>query len=126
MSRAHAYSMFSASLLLILGLTLGAAESFIRPGFYVPVILSLILLAVFIVWEAKADQRFVLLPVSIWSNQNFGLWIGLSLLAYSWFSMDYIPFAELFNHVHGESPILTSARIVPQGIASTTAAIILM
>ncbi|WWC60639.1 uncharacterized protein I303_103213 [Kwoniella dejecticola CBS 10117] len=114
-----------ATLLLILGLTLGASHGFGQPAFYVPIIISLVLYPAFIVWERRLPADYALIPTQTWKYQNFTLWVGMALLGYAWWSMEFVPHAETYIHVHGEKPIVAALRVLPQGITAFAASVFL-
>ena len=118
--------MLAATLLIILGLTLGASYGFVKAGFFAPFLLGLALLVGFFVYQAFGNQEYVLIPRSLWKHKNVLLWTILSLLPYAYFSLNYVPLPEIYTRVHGEKPIIAALRVMPQGAAAATCAIFLM
>ncbi|KAK6909670.1 hypothetical protein I203_103691 [Kwoniella mangroviensis CBS 8507] len=110
--------ILAATLLLILGLTLGASHGFDRPAFYVPTVIACLLYPVFIFWERRRPAAYALIPSHTWKYQNFSLWIVMALLNYAWWAMEYVPHAETYIQVHGEEPIIAALRVLPQGLTS--------
>jgi len=120
-----AFLMLAAIILLVLGLTLGASYGWKKPGFLVPFLLSWVLFPAFFVWEAMIPQEYALLPAATWKIKNFGLFMVLALLIYSWWSVNFLTFVEIFVDVHGEKPIIAALRILPEGLTAAVVTVIL-
>lgn len=111
--------MLSATILLVLGLTLGAAEGFATPAFLVPFLLSLVVLAPgFFIWEAKVPEEMALLPPSFWRIPNVTLLIIFSLQIYGWWGVNFLAHVETYMKVYHESGIHAAVRVLPQGVAA--------
>ncbi|ODO11041.1 hypothetical protein I350_01643 [Cryptococcus amylolentus CBS 6273] len=117
--------MMTAIILLILSLTLGASNGWASPGFIAPFIISLILFPSFFLWESRLPTTHALLPPSIWRYRNFAIWIVFGLLGYTWWSVNFLAFIEYWMDVVGESPMIVSLRVLPQGVAPAAVAIVL-
>ncbi|WWC93545.1 hypothetical protein V866_000380 [Kwoniella sp. B9012] len=118
--------ILSASLLLIVGLTLGASRGFSRPSFYVPLIISFLLYPSFFLWERRLQDGFALIPSRTWHNPNFLLWSLLALLVYGWWAAEFVAQAETYMQVHDDLPIIAGIRLLPQGITAFSMSLVLI
>ena len=73
-----------AIVLLILGLTLGAAFGWKTAKFLVPFLVSFGLFAFFFIWEARLPDEYALLPAKTWRIPNFAALIIFALYIYGW------------------------------------------
>ena len=118
--------MLAATILLVLGLTLGASDGFNTASFLVPFLLSLVVLAPgFFLWEAYLPEELALLPPSFWRIPNVSLLIVFALNIYGWWSVNFLAHVETYLKVYGESGILAAVRILPQGIAALSVFLLL-
>lgn len=89
--------ILGAIILLILGLTLGAAYGWKTAKFLVPFLLSFVLFAFFFTWEARLPDEYALLPAKTWKIPNFTALIVFALFIYGWYVS---PCALLSAHQH--------------------------
>ncbi|OCF39351.1 hypothetical protein I317_06836 [Kwoniella heveanensis CBS 569] len=119
-------TMLSSIILIILGLTLGASYGWTYAGFLVPFILGVILLPAFFFWESRLPDEHALLPPSIWRIQNVTVLVVFALITLGWWSVNFIPFVEMFTQVHGERTILAAVRTLPEGVSAGIVSVILI
>jgi MFS family permease len=113
--------MLGATILLVLGLTLGAAQGFKTAAFLVPFLLALVVLfPAFFIWEARIPEEMALLPPSFWRIPNTILLITFALQIYGWWGVNFLAHVETYMKVHHETGILAAVRVLPQGIAAFT------
>ncbi|BEJ11595.1 hypothetical protein CspHIS471_0200550 [Cutaneotrichosporon sp. HIS471] len=113
--------MLGATILLVLGLTLGAAQGFTTPAFLVPFIISLVVLFPgFFIWEAYIPEEMALLPPSFRRIPNTILLIAFALQIYGWWGVNFLAHVETYMKIHHESGILAAVRVLPQGVAAFT------
>lgn len=117
--------MLAAILLLITGLTLGAANGWRTLSFLVPFLLSIITFPLVFLWEARLPFDYALLPPSVWRIPNFTTLIIFSLYLYSWHCFAYLPLIQVYVDVNGESSILAAVRTTPARLAAMVASICL-
>lgn len=111
--------MLGATILLVLGLTLGAAKGFKTADFLVPFLLSLVVLAPgFFIWEARIPEEMALLPPSFWRIPNVALLIIFATQIYGWFGVNFLAHVEVYTKIFDESGILAAVRVLPQGVAA--------
>jgi hypothetical protein len=118
--------MLTSILLLIIALTFGAAYGWSKPSFIAPLVISVVLFPLFFVWESRIPQEFALVPTAVWRIPNFPLLIIFALIIYGWWGVNFIPYVQLFNEVHGESLIVAAVRTLPEGIIAGLVSTILM
>ncbi|GMK56273.1 hypothetical protein CspeluHIS016_0301130 [Cutaneotrichosporon spelunceum] len=118
--------MLGATILLVLGLTLGAAQGFTKASFLAPFLISLVLLFPgFFIWEAYIPEEMALLPPSFWRIPNTMLLIAFALQIYGWWGVNFLAHVETYMKIHHESGILAAVRVLPQGIAAFTTLLLL-
>jgi hypothetical protein len=76
--------MLATAMLFILGLTLGATYGWKTPHFLVPFLLCWPMGGLFLVWEARQQEGYALVPPATWRIRNVTLLlvIGISAFAY--------------------------------------------
>jgi uncharacterized membrane protein len=113
-------------LLLNTSLTLGAAsDGWTKPKFIVPLILSLVIGAIFLIYEYKLEDHKAALPRSMWRVKNLGLMCFLAMNVASSITAVQLVMVERYEAVFGNSDIMAAVRFLPQGIAMTILCIIL-
>lgn len=118
--------MLGAIILLVLGLTLGAAQGFKTAAFLVPFLLSLVVLGpAFFVWEAYIPEEMALLPPSFWRIPNVTLLIVFALQIYGWWGVNFLAHVETYMKVFGESGLLAAVRVLPQGVVALMVTLLL-
>lgn len=115
-----------AVILLILGLTLGASYGWKKPAFLVPFILCICLFPFFFWWESRLPEKEALIPSSIWAIPNITVLLAFALITYGWWTVNFIPFIELFHTVHGEPMIVAAIRTLPEGIIAAIVSVVLV
>jgi hypothetical protein len=120
-----AFLMLAAIVLLVLGLTLGASYGWKKPGFLAPFFISMALFPSFFIWESRLPEGYALLPSKTWRIKNFTVLIILALFIYSWWSLNFVPFIEIFVRVHGERAIIAAVRVIPQSLAAGAITVLL-
>lgn len=118
--------MLAAIVLLIPGLTPGAASVFAMATFLEPFLLSLVVLvpAVF-VWEARVPAATALLPPAFWRAPNVAVLAAFALYVFQWWGVNFLAHVEVYTTVRGESGLLAAVRMLPPGIASFAVVLVL-
>ncbi|CED82297.1 Predicted transporter (major facilitator superfamily) [Phaffia rhodozyma] len=119
------FSMLAGIVLLILGLTLGASYGWKKAGFLAPFLIAWVLIVFFFFWEARLSDECAILPSKTWRIPNFAVLITLGLFIYGWWSVNFLPFVEIFVRVHNERAIIAAVRMLPQGIAAGVVTVVL-
>ncbi|TXT06357.1 uncharacterized protein COLE_05688 [Cutaneotrichosporon oleaginosum] len=118
--------MLGGTVLLVLGLTLGAAQGFRTAAFLVPFLLALVVLFPgFFIWEASIPEDVALLPPSFWRIPNTILLIAFALQLYGWIGVNFLAHVESYMKVYRESSLIAALRMLPQGLVSFLTLIIL-
>lgn len=85
--------MLSATLLFILGLTLGATYGWKTPHFLVPFLLCWPVGIAFLIWEKHQKEGYALVPPSTWRIRNVTLLLIISISAFAYWPVSH-PFRE--------------------------------
>jgi len=117
--------MLLAIVLLILGLTFGAAYGFKTAKFLVPFLLSFVLFPFFFFWESRLPDEYALLPAKTWRIPNFFTLIVFALYIYGWWAVNFLPLIETYVVVHGEKSIIAATRLLPEGLVALGVTIVL-
>jgi hypothetical protein len=117
--------MLTAIVLLVLGLTLGASDGCRTPQFLIPFLFAFVLFAFFFIWESRIPTEYALLPPATWRISNFTILIVFALYIYAWWSLNALPFVEIFVSVRGDLAIIAAVRMLPQGIAAAATTVLL-
>lgn len=120
-----ALSMLVGVVLLTLGLTLGASFGFLTAGFFAPFILGLGLMVAFFFWEARRPAGYALLPSDTWRIPNFTILIIFSTVVFSWFSLNFLPFVELYVRARDQTYLQAALRILPEGVTASFCTVVL-
>lgn len=103
-------------ILFILAFTQAELDGWGSAMFIAPLVISLVLLPVFIVWELKRPEGCALLPHDIWSFPNIFPLILHTTAVYGWFSCFQLRMSTYFQEVLGDSALMTGVKFLPLGI----------
>lgn len=120
------YSLQTAIILFIVGLTLGASYGWSKATFLAPFLISIVLFPLFFWRESRLEYENALIPTSIWRLPNFAVLIVISLITLGWWSVMFLPFIESFHDVHGESYLIAALRVLPVGVSAGAISIVLV
>lgn len=110
-------SMFTGALILfIFALTSGAADGWSSAQVLTTLILSIALIVVFLIYEARIDASHAALPPKVWFFPNFAILVGTALIPYFWWLCVFLVYSPLWQEVYGWSTIMTAVRFLPLGI----------
>ncbi|TDL21965.1 MFS general substrate transporter [Rickenella mellea] len=107
-----------ALVLFIYAVTTGSIEGWGIAKVIAPLVLSIMLIAIFFVWEAWLPEEFASVPPKMWKYTNFSILIAVSLLTYTWWGSVQLLFSWLWQEVYGWSTILTAVHFLPIGVVS--------
>ena len=112
------FILLAALILFILGFTQAPNTGWKSPSFIAPLVVSIVMLIAFFVWERFMKRGFSLLPHDIWSYPNiFPLMLQASAI-FMWFACAQLRIATFFQDALGDSPILAAAKLLPMGISA--------
>lgn len=110
--------MVAALILFVYGFTQAPMKGWSSPEFIAPFVISVVLFAVFIVFERFLKKGYSLLPHDIWSYPNiFPLLIQASAI-FMWMATAQLRLATYFQTALGDSAILAAAKLLPMGITA--------
>ena len=110
--------LIAGLVLFILGFTQAPTEGWDSAIFIAPLVISIVLLAAFIVWERFMKRGYSLLPHDIWSYPNiFPLLINASAI-FLWFACAQLRIATYFQDALGNSAILAAVKLLPMGVTA--------
>jgi len=104
-------------LLFILGLTSGTTDGWTDAHFLAPFLISVAMFVGFFLWERTLPDERALLPMGVWRLPNLPLLAFAAVSPYMFWGTTQLGFANYWQSVHGATPILASARLLPEGIA---------
>ncbi|TXT12792.1 hypothetical protein VHUM_01193 [Vanrija humicola] len=103
----------------ILSFTQATSFGWSSAQFIAPLVISVALLPVFVVYEQRMPRGYTLLPHNIWTFPNIGPLILQALAPFGWFTCMQLGLATYWQDVLHESAILSAVRLLPLGVAST-------
>ncbi|WVQ63136.1 uncharacterized protein L199_001287 [Kwoniella botswanensis] len=110
--------LIACLVLFILGFTQAAVDGWDAPIFYVPLVVSVILLGVFLVWERFMPRGYSLLPHDMWRYPNIFPLILQASAIFMWFACAQLRIATYFQEALHNSAILTAVKLLPMGITA--------
>ncbi|KAH7099621.1 MFS general substrate transporter [Auriculariales sp. MPI-PUGE-AT-0066] len=108
----------SGILLLIFALTSSGTEGWKSPMVLAPLVIGIILIALFFVWEAKADPAHAAFPPSTWRYQNVAVLLGVALSIFLWFVNVFLVKVTLWQDTYKWSAIKSAIRFLPIGLVA--------
>ena len=112
------FILVAALILFILGFTQAPTDGWDSPTFIAPFVISIVLLAGFVVWEHFMPRGYALLPHDVWKFPNiFPLMIQASAI-FMWFATAQLRIATYFQEALHNSAILAAVKLLPMGITA--------
>ncbi|KIM21444.1 hypothetical protein M408DRAFT_80537 [Serendipita vermifera MAFF 305830] len=111
-------SLTISVILFIFAVTSGATEGWGSAYVLAPLLISIALFILFLVWEAYTPPNDAVLPPHMWHFRNFGVIVGVSLLPYLWWATSFIELTSWWEQVFGWSAISTAIHFLPMGICA--------
>ncbi|KIM33566.1 hypothetical protein M408DRAFT_61189 [Serendipita vermifera MAFF 305830] len=105
-----------AVILFIFAVTSGSTKGWATAYVLAPLIISVVIFAVFFWWEAHTNPDDAVLPPRMWRYRNFGVLVALALLPYFWWVTSFVNITVWWEHVYGWSAINTAVHFLPMGI----------
>ncbi|KAL1410667.1 hypothetical protein Q8F55_004686 [Vanrija albida] len=112
------FILMAMMVLFILAFTQATVDGWKSAIFIAPLIISIALVPVFVVWERTRPEGYALLPRNIWSFPNIFPLILLAASGFLWFATYQLGVATWYQDVLHDSPIITAVKILPMGIVS--------
>ncbi|KAI0062240.1 hypothetical protein BV25DRAFT_1916160 [Artomyces pyxidatus] len=102
--------------LFVYAVTTGAATGWGEAKVIAPLIISVLLAAVFFILEARLDAHMASLAPQIWKYRNVPVLVALGLVPFFWWRSLFFQLMPLFQEKYKWSAILTSVHFLPAGI----------
>ncbi|KLT46388.1 MFS general substrate transporter [Cutaneotrichosporon oleaginosum] len=118
------FLLVGALVLFMFAFSEASAAGWTSPSFYAPLIVSLALLAAFVIWEHCQPDGLSLLPPDIWHYSNIGLLIILGLLPAAAFSTYSMRCAVYFQDALGDTSIVAALKLIPMGAVAVIAGLL--
>ncbi|ORX41180.1 putative efflux protein EncT [Kockovaella imperatae] len=112
------FILVAALILFILGFTQAPTDGWKSATFIAPFVISIVLFAVFVVWEHYMPRGYALLPHDIWSYPNIFPLILQASAVFMWFATAQLRIATYFQEALHDSAILAAAKLLPMGITA--------
>lgn len=110
--------LVAALILFILSFTQAPIDGWDSPIFIAPFVISLVLIAAFIVYELYLPRGYALLPHDIWRYPNIFPLILQASSIFMWFATAQLRIATYFQVALGDSPILAAVKLLPMGVTA--------
>ncbi|KAF7981588.1 hypothetical protein HWV62_32634 [Athelia sp. TMB] len=104
-----------ALVLLIFSLTSGSSSGWASPLVLVPLIISIIMIVSFFLWEKRIPVETAAIPPHTWFYPNFAVLISIALMPYFWWTTMFTMYTTLWQEVYGWSAMMTAAHMIPIG-----------
>ncbi|KAJ7215948.1 major facilitator superfamily domain-containing protein [Mycena pura] len=110
------FTFTAAAILFIFSVTSGSIDGWGSAQVLAPLVLSLILLFLFLLWESRLPESYAAIPVKVWRYENFTVLILLSFAPFTWWASVFLEFTWLWEVVYGWSAIKVAVHILPVGL----------
>ena len=110
--------LIACLVLFILGFTQAPSQGWNSAIFIAPLVVSIVLLVVFLVWERWMPRGYSLLPHDIWSYPNIFPLILQASAIFMWFACAQLRIATYFQDALHNSAILSAVKLLPMGITA--------
>ncbi|KLT38894.1 MFS general substrate transporter [Cutaneotrichosporon oleaginosum] len=104
--------------LFMLAWTQVEGQGWRHPLFIAPLVISLVLLPLFLLWEDRLPVGFSLLPHGLWHLPNIAPLVLSGLTLFLWYAPYQLRMATYFQVVLRDSAIITGVKILPMGITA--------
>ncbi|OCF30724.1 efflux protein EncT [Kwoniella heveanensis CBS 569] len=112
------FILIACLVLFILAFTQSEIKGWDSAIFIAPLIISIFLLAAFIIWEQYMPRGYSLLPHDVWKFPNIFPLILQASAIFMWFATAQLRIATYFQDVLHNSAILAAVKLLPMGIAA--------
>ncbi|KAH8105285.1 MFS general substrate transporter [Cristinia sonorae] len=106
----------AALILFIYAITSGSNGGWGTAGILVPLIISVLMIVAFFVWETKIPVSIAAVPPQTWFLPNFSVLFAVALVPSLWFVTSFTIFPTLWQTYYHWSVISVAARLVPVGV----------
>ncbi|KAJ7656559.1 major facilitator superfamily domain-containing protein [Mycena rosella] len=106
----------AASILFIFSITSGSVDGWGSAYVLAPLIISVFLLLLFFIWEARLPESHASIPSKMWRYENFTVLIAISLAPFMWRGSIFLLFSWFWEVVYGWTAIKTAVHFLPIGL----------
>ncbi|KAF5319310.1 hypothetical protein D9619_008587 [Psilocybe cf. subviscida] len=118
-------SLFTASLILFtFAVTSGSSTGWGNVRAIAPLVISVVAMAVFFVYEAYLPEHLAAVPPKTWRYQNFGILIATALLPYMWWGCVQSLYSWVWQEVYGWTPLVSAVHFLPLSLVGILGTII--
>ncbi|KAF8583734.1 MFS general substrate transporter [Ramaria rubella] len=111
-------TLCAALLLFVFAVTSGSTDGWGTGRVIAPLIISILLVPAFLLWEARLPTVLAAVPPSIWKYENFLVIILVSLQPFMYWASIQLLFSWYYQLVFGWSAIKTAVHFLPQGLVA--------
>jgi len=118
----------AALILFVFAITSGASTGWGQARAIAPLVISIVSMAGFFVYEAYLPEHLAAVPPKTWKYENFGILIATALLPYMWWGCVQSLYSWVWQEVYGWKPIISAVHFLPLslvGVPGTVLATIL-
>ncbi|KDR73160.1 hypothetical protein GALMADRAFT_72489 [Galerina marginata CBS 339.88] len=106
--------LFTSSLILfIFAVTAGSVNGWRSAKVIAPLVVSIVLMAMFFAWERYLPEWYAALPPKMWRYDNVVILVTISLVPFMWWGSIFPLFSWIWEVVYGWSAIKTAIHFLP-------------
>jgi MFS family permease len=105
-----------AVILFIFAVTSGSTKGWGSAYVLTPLVISLVIVAVFLWWETHSNPDDAVLPPRMWRYPNFCILVALALLPYFWSLTSFVNITSWWEQYYGWTAINTAVHFLPIGV----------
>ncbi|KZP08424.1 MFS general substrate transporter [Athelia psychrophila] len=109
-------TLTTALVLLIFSLTSGSSSGWTSPLVLAPLIISVIMIVAFFIWEKHIPKETAAIPPHTWFYPNFAVLFSVALMPYLWWTTMFTMYITLWQEVYHWSALKTAAHMLPLGV----------
>ncbi|THU85952.1 MFS general substrate transporter [Dendrothele bispora CBS 962.96] len=113
-----------ALILFVFAVTSGSITGWGSARVIANLIIAIVLIIAFFVWEASIPEEFAAVPPRMWRYQNLGILIATALLPFLWFGIVMMLYSWLWQEVYGWSAVNTAIRFLPINVTGLLALVV--
>ncbi|KZP24584.1 MFS general substrate transporter [Athelia psychrophila] len=102
-----------ALILLIFSLTSASSSGWASPMVLAPLIISIIMIVAFFLWEKRIPRETAAIPPHIWFYPNFAILIAISLTPFLWWTAMFMMYTTLWQQVYHWGAMSAAAHLIP-------------
>ncbi|KAF4578357.1 hypothetical protein EYR36_000168 [Pleurotus pulmonarius] len=102
-----------ALVLFVFAVTSGSISGWGSAKVIANLVISIVLVIAFFVWEARIDENRAALSPKIWKYTNFSTMVACATLPFLWWGTVMLLFSWLWQEVYGWSALITAVHFLP-------------